>query len=79
MRWWGSAVTFFVGGIGAWQHDLKALLAYSTISQLGAIMFLYGPGRLKMSVLPRFIYSITRRSRSAFSPGQDHRTSGGNP
>jgi NADH:ubiquinone oxidoreductase subunit 5 (subunit L)/multisubunit Na+/H+ antiporter MnhA subunit len=38
-------VTFFVGGVLAlWQHDLKALLAYSTISQLGAIMFLYGPG-----------------------------------
>ncbi len=38
-------VTFFVGGILAlWQHDLKALLAYSTISQLGAIMLLFGPG-----------------------------------
>ena len=38
-------VTFFVGGVLAlWQHDLKALLAYSTISQLGAIMFLCGPG-----------------------------------
>jgi multicomponent Na+:H+ antiporter subunit A len=37
-------VTFFVGGILALrQHDLKALLAYSTISQLGAIMALYGP------------------------------------
>jgi NADH:ubiquinone oxidoreductase subunit 5 (subunit L)/multisubunit Na+/H+ antiporter MnhA subunit len=37
-------VTFFVGGILALrQHDLKALLAYSTISQLGAIMALFGP------------------------------------
>jgi multicomponent Na+:H+ antiporter subunit A len=40
-----GAVTFFVGGaLALRQHDLKALLAYSTISQLGAIMFLYGPG-----------------------------------
>ena len=39
-----GVVTFFVGGILALrQYDLKALLAYSTISQLGAIMFLYGP------------------------------------
>jgi NADH:ubiquinone oxidoreductase subunit 5 (subunit L)/multisubunit Na+/H+ antiporter MnhA subunit len=38
-------VTFFVGGsLALWQNDLKALLAYSTISQLGAIMFLFGPG-----------------------------------
>jgi multicomponent Na+:H+ antiporter subunit A len=37
-------MTFCVGGILALrQHDLKALLAYSTISQLGAIMALYGP------------------------------------
>ncbi|HEX9867390.1 MAG TPA: hydrogen gas-evolving membrane-bound hydrogenase subunit E [Candidatus Tectomicrobia bacterium] len=37
-------VTFLVGGMWALrQHDLKALLAYSTISQLGAIMALYGP------------------------------------
>jgi NADH:ubiquinone oxidoreductase subunit 5 (subunit L)/multisubunit Na+/H+ antiporter MnhA subunit len=40
-----GVVTFFVGGVlTLLQHDLKALLAYSTISQLGAIMFLYGPG-----------------------------------
>lgn len=37
-------MTFGVGGILALrQYDLKALLAYSTISQLGAIMALYGP------------------------------------
>src|SRR5262245_2652792 len=37
--------TFFVGGpLALCQHDLKALLAYSTISQLGGIMFLFGPG-----------------------------------
>jgi multicomponent Na+:H+ antiporter subunit A len=37
-------VTFLVGGILALrQYDLKALLAYSTVSQLGAIMALYGP------------------------------------
>ena len=40
-----GVITFFVGGgLALRQHDLKALLAYSTISQLGAIMFLYGPG-----------------------------------
>jgi multicomponent Na+:H+ antiporter subunit A len=40
-----GVATFFVGGVLALrQHDLKALLAYSTVSQLGAIMFLYGPG-----------------------------------
>jgi multicomponent Na+:H+ antiporter subunit A len=37
-------VTFLAGGIWALrQHDLKALLAYSTISQLGTIMALFGP------------------------------------
>jgi NADH:ubiquinone oxidoreductase subunit 5 (subunit L)/multisubunit Na+/H+ antiporter MnhA subunit len=36
--------TFLVGGILALrQSDLKTLLAYSTVSQLGAIMALYGP------------------------------------
>jgi NADH:ubiquinone oxidoreductase subunit 5 (subunit L)/multisubunit Na+/H+ antiporter MnhA subunit len=40
-----GVVTFLVGGaLALRQHDLKALLAYSTISQLGAIMFLCGPG-----------------------------------
>jgi NADH:ubiquinone oxidoreductase subunit 5 (subunit L)/multisubunit Na+/H+ antiporter MnhA subunit len=37
-------ITMFVGAVLALrQHDLKALLAYSTVSQLGAIMALYGP------------------------------------
>jgi multicomponent Na+:H+ antiporter subunit A len=40
-----GVATFLVGGaLALRQHDLKALLAYSTISQLGAIMFLFGPG-----------------------------------
>ncbi|HSF30735.1 MAG TPA: hydrogen gas-evolving membrane-bound hydrogenase subunit E [Candidatus Tectomicrobia bacterium] len=35
--------TFLVGGtLALRQYDLKALLAYSTVSQLGAIMALYG-------------------------------------
>jgi multicomponent Na+:H+ antiporter subunit A len=39
-----GVLTFLVGGILALrQYDLKALLAYSTVSQLGVIMALYGP------------------------------------
>jgi multicomponent Na+:H+ antiporter subunit A len=39
-----GVVTLLVGGILALrQHDLKALLAYSTVSQLGLMMALYGP------------------------------------
>ena len=38
-------VTLVVGGVLALrQHDLKALLAYSTVSQLGMMMALYGLG-----------------------------------
>jgi multicomponent Na+:H+ antiporter subunit A len=39
-----GVATLLVGGLLALrQHDLKALLAYSTIGQLGGIMALYGP------------------------------------
>jgi multicomponent Na+:H+ antiporter subunit A len=44
-------VSMIGGGLRAWrQHDLKLLLAYSTISQLGFLFVLFGTGTVKASL-----------------------------
>ncbi|MCZ7637390.1 MAG: proton-conducting transporter membrane subunit [Verrucomicrobia bacterium] len=42
---WVAFGTMLLGALGAlWSHDLKALLAYSTVSQLGYLIGYYGLG-----------------------------------
>ena len=40
----GLATMVFAAFVAIFKHDLKALLAYSTVSHLGLITFLIGPG-----------------------------------
>lgn len=50
-----GAATMLVGGWGALRHtDLKRLLAYSTISQLGLITMLYGIGTREAAIAATF-------------------------
>ncbi|MFK8023440.1 MAG: hydrogen gas-evolving membrane-bound hydrogenase subunit E [Ilumatobacter sp.] len=45
-----GAITMLVGGLRAIrQHDLKLLLAYGTVSQLGFMMLLFGSGEYKIA------------------------------
>ncbi|WP_051063108.1 hydrogen gas-evolving membrane-bound hydrogenase subunit E [Ilumatobacter nonamiensis] len=45
-----GSVTMIIGGLRAMrQRDLKLLLAYGTVSQLGFMMLLFGPGEYKIA------------------------------
>lgn len=45
-----GAATMLIGGLRAMrQHDLKLLLAYGTVSQLGFMMLLFGTGEYKIA------------------------------
>ncbi|MGI9645674.1 MAG: hydrogen gas-evolving membrane-bound hydrogenase subunit E [Ilumatobacteraceae bacterium] len=45
-----GSVTMIIGGLRALrQHDLKLLLAYGTVSQLGFMMLLFGTGEYKIA------------------------------
>ncbi|SMO67126.1 NADH-quinone oxidoreductase subunit L [Melghirimyces algeriensis] len=44
VAWTGAFTAIFAAGIGLVQYDIKRVLAYSTISQLGYMMFALGAG-----------------------------------
>ena len=49
----GMASLLFGAFFAIFQHDLKGLLAYSTISHLGLITMLFGMGELSLAVFCR--------------------------
>ena len=47
---WGAITTFFSGTIGVFQNDLKKVIAYSTCSQLGYMVFACGLSNYSVSI-----------------------------
>src|SRR5690606_3302592 len=64
----GAAVVTTIGAItmvlGAYvalrRSDLKQIFAYTTVSQLGLLMCMYGVGRLQFHGQPNLIWDITQ-------------------
>ncbi|MEM1108385.1 MAG: hydrogen gas-evolving membrane-bound hydrogenase subunit E [Planctomycetota bacterium] len=62
-----GAVTMLYGGITAVnQHDLKRIFAYTTVSQLGLLMAMYGLGGFSYHDLPTIDFDITQIANHAF-------------
>ncbi|MBB6428433.1 multicomponent K+:H+ antiporter subunit A [Algisphaera agarilytica] len=64
---WFGAVTMLYGGITAVnQHDLKRIFAYTTVSQLGLLMAMYGLAGFSYHDLPTIDFDITQIANHAF-------------
>lgn len=64
---WFGAVTMLYGGVTALnQHDLKRIFAYTTVSQLGLLMAMYGLGGFSYHHLPTIDFDITQIANHAF-------------
>ncbi|MEM1447002.1 MAG: hydrogen gas-evolving membrane-bound hydrogenase subunit E [Planctomycetota bacterium] len=64
---WFGAVTMLYGGVTAVnQHDLKRIFAYTTVSQLGLLMAMYGLGGFRYHGLPTIDFDITQIANHAF-------------
>jgi multicomponent K+:H+ antiporter subunit A len=64
---WFGAVTMLYGGVTAVnQHDLKRIFAYTTVSQLGLLMAMYGLGGFSYHGLPTIDFDITQIANHAF-------------
>lgn len=64
---WFGAVTMLYGGITAVnQHDLKRIFAYTTVSQLGLLMAMYGLGGFSYHGAPTLDFDITQIANHAF-------------
>lgn len=62
-----GAVTMLYGGVTALnQHDLKRIFAYTTVSQLGLLMAMYGLGGFSYHHLPTIDFDITQIANHAF-------------
>ncbi len=62
-----GAVTMLYGGVTALnQHDLKRIFAYTTVSQLGLLMAMYGLGGFSYHGLPTIDLDITQIANHAF-------------
>jgi NADH-quinone oxidoreductase subunit L len=64
----GAATAFFAATIAVAQNDIKRVLAYSTVSQLGYMFLAIGSGRVRRSDLPHG--DRTRSSRRCCSSAQ---------
>lgn len=54
----GSLTAFFAGSIGGFQYDLKKVIAYSTCSQLGYMVFACGFGSYELSLFHLFNHAF---------------------
>ena len=64
---WFGAVTMLYGGVTAVnQHDLKRIFAYTTVSQLGLLMAMYGLGGFSYKGAPTIDFDITQIANHAF-------------
>ncbi|MEM9915445.1 MAG: hydrogen gas-evolving membrane-bound hydrogenase subunit E [Planctomycetota bacterium] len=64
---WFGAVTMLYGGVTAVnQHDLKRIFAYTTVSQLGLLMAMYGLGGFRYHGVPTIDFDITQIANHAF-------------
>ncbi len=64
---WFGAVTMLYGGVTAVnQHDLKRIFAYTTVSQLGLLMAMYGLGGFSYHGAPTLDFDITQIANHAF-------------
>ncbi|MEM6552114.1 MAG: hydrogen gas-evolving membrane-bound hydrogenase subunit E [Planctomycetota bacterium] len=62
-----GAVTMLIGGVLALnQHDLKRIFAYTTVSQLGLLMTMYGLAGYTYKGPPTIDYDITQIANHAF-------------
>src|SRR5258708_13327156 len=55
----GTLTAFFAATIGIAQTDIKKVLAYSTVSQLGYMFMACGPGAFSPSIFPLFIHPFS--------------------
>ncbi len=73
-----GAVTMILGAFLAWhQHDLKRILAYTTISALGILMFLLGIGTtvaLKAALLFLLVHALYKAALFLVAGTIDHQT-----
>ncbi|MEM9418283.1 MAG: hydrogen gas-evolving membrane-bound hydrogenase subunit E, partial [Planctomycetota bacterium] len=64
---WFGAVTMLYGGVTAVnQHDLKRVFAYTTVSQLGLLMAMYGLAGFDYYGVPTIDFDITQIANHAF-------------
>ncbi|MEM6756154.1 MAG: hydrogen gas-evolving membrane-bound hydrogenase subunit E [Planctomycetota bacterium] len=64
---WFGAVTMLYGGVTAVnQHDLKRIFAYTTVSQLGLLVAMYGIGGFEYHHHPSIDFDITQIANHAF-------------
>jgi NADH:ubiquinone oxidoreductase subunit 5 (subunit L)/multisubunit Na+/H+ antiporter MnhA subunit len=62
-----GAVTMLYGGVVALQqHDLKRIFAFTTVSQLGLLMAMYGVGATEYHGQPAIDYDVTQIANHAF-------------
>ena len=73
-----GTVTMILGAFLAWhQHDLKRILAYTTISALGTLMMLLGMGTtvaLKAAVLFLLVHALYKGTLFMVAGSVDHQT-----
>ncbi|MEM6458427.1 MAG: hydrogen gas-evolving membrane-bound hydrogenase subunit E [Planctomycetota bacterium] len=64
---WFGAVTMLYGGVTAVnQHDLKRVFAYTTVSQLGLLVAMYGIGGFEYHHHPSIDFDVTQIANHAF-------------
>jgi multicomponent K+:H+ antiporter subunit A len=62
-----GAITMLLGpGLALNQHDLKRMFAYTTVSQLGLLMCVYGLGSLEYHHVPNIDWDISQIANHAF-------------
>lgn len=81
----GALTSLFAGSVGSGQQDMKRMIAYSTCSQLGFMVFACGAGQFRRAIFHLFTHGFYKRllflSRGsvihAMSDEQDIRRMGG--
>ena len=58
IAWIGAATAFFAGSIALTQNDIKKVLAYSTVSQLGYMFIAVGVGAFSAAIFHLFTHAF---------------------